>query len=394
MKIVIPRKRLAALVTYAASSISGRTTLPILSHVKLVASGSKLTATGTDLELWTEVTGDCALFPDIDDAPEAGSLTLPSRHLLSLVSSLPDGDVTISHTTGTNKTLLTAGRSKYELMGLPAEEFPAAAETLKPALRTIGCKLLKDLLRGTTFAVSTDETRVVLMGIYLESTRESGKPSMRFSATDTHRLATAKAVHWTPGAGDTDDETKAIIPARACQSLVSNLPDDGDVQLTITDGMVTTSFVKGKDSEALTYSFGSRLIQGLFPNYQRVIPTRTDKELLLERGDLVGCLKRISNVAQDNANRVVLATEGATIVLSSEAGTVGSAREELEVGRKGDDITIAFNNKYLLDALGAISTEGVKLELAEPLRPGIVRPVDDYDAAIDWLCVLMPMQVV
>ena len=123
-----------------------------------------------------------------------------------------------------------------------------------------------------------------------------------------------------------------------------------------------------------------------------MIPTSTDRKLTLETGEFAKAVKRVAIVARDNSNRIVLETEGAQLVMKAESGTVGSVRDEVEVAREGDDITIAFNAKYLLDVLNAMDTEGVVLELTEPLRPGILRPIGD-DAA-DYLCVLMPMQVI
>ena len=136
----------------------------------------------------------------------------------------------------------------------------------------------------------------------------------------------------------------------------------------------------------------TRLIEGQFPNYERVIPTTHDRKLTLETGEFLRAVRRAAIVARDNANRVVLETEGAQLVLSAESGTVGSAREEVEVAREGDDIQIAFNARYLQDVLNVMETEGVVLELTEPLRPGILRPIGDR--AADYLCVLMPMQVI
>jgi len=136
----------------------------------------------------------------------------------------------------------------------------------------------------------------------------------------------------------------------------------------------------------------TRLIEGQFPNYERVIPTGHDRKLTLETAEFAKAVKRAAIVARDNANRVVLETEGAQLVLTAESSALGSVRDEIEVAREGDDIQIAFNATYMNDVLNIVETEGVVLELTEPLRPGILRPIGDK--AQDYLCVLMPMQVI
>jgi DNA polymerase-3 subunit beta len=175
-----------------------------------------------------------------------------------------------------------------------------------------------------------------------------------------------------------------VVPARAMNELLRLADDEDSVSVSLAQGQAR--FEVGGTTMV------TRLIEGQFPNYERVIPTGHDRKLTLETGEFLRAVRRAAIVARDNANRVVLETEGAQLVLSAESGTVGSAREEVEVAREGDDIQIAFNARYLQDVLGVMETEGVVLELTEPLRPGILRPIGDR--AADYLCVLMPMQVI
>ena len=231
------------------------------------------------------------------------------------------------------------------------------------------------MIRHVLFAVSTDESRPILTGVLLAF----DGASLKMVATDTHRLA-VRTAELPSGEGTAN----AVIPARALNEIL---------RLASDEDLITVSLAQGQARfEIGTTSMVTRLLEGQFPNYERVIPQSHDRKLTLEAGEFAKAVKRAAIVARDNANRVVLSTEGATLVLSAESGTVGSMREEIEVAREGDDIQIAFNAKYMNDVLNVVETEGVVLELTEPLRPGILRPIGD--GASDYLCVLMPMQVI
>jgi len=197
-----------------------------------------------------------------------------------------------------------------------------------------------------------------------------------------------------------------VVPARAMNEITRLAGDEDAITISLAAGQARFEVrrrAEDRDAEASPidglpgkYRSGAttmvtRLIEGQYPKFERVIPQAHERKWTLVRGDLAAAVKRIAIVARDNANRVVLETEGSHLALSAESGTVGSARDEVEVAREGDDITIAFNAKYLGDVLGAVDTEGVSFELTEPLRPGVVRPVGE--GAVDYLCVLMPMQV-
>ena len=375
MQAVSPRKDLYEAVQTVGRAVSGRSTLPILSHLLVAPQGNNLKLTATDLEMWMECALPSRIQASLDDTGDPEGFTAPARVFTEMLGALPDADVLLDRPDGGNTVQVHCARSDYKILGLPAEEFPAPPDVTPTATFTVPGELLRDMIRHVLFAVSTDETRAILTGVLVNF--DGG--TLKMVATDTHRLAvrTAKVEGG-------DGSATAIIPARAMNEVLRLADDEDPVSVSLAQGQAR--FEVGNTTMV------TRLIEGTFPNYERVIPTTHDRKLTLETGEFQRAVRRAAIVARDNANRVVLETEGAQLVISSESGTVGSAREEIEVAREGDDIQIAFNAKYLQDVLGVVETEGVVLELTEPLRPGILRPIGDN--ADDYLCVLMPMQVI
>jgi DNA polymerase III subunit beta len=377
MQAVCPRKDLYEAVQTVGRAVSGRSTLPILSHILVQPQGGgALKLVATDLEMWMESRLTAQLQGGLEDPDETSGFTAPARVFTELLGALPDGDVSMERPEGGNKIHVHCARSDYQILGLPAEEFPAPPDIQATAAFNIKGDLLRDMIRHVLFAVSTDETRPILTGVLLSVKGDT----LKMVATDTHRLAvrTAKLE------GESEGDSQAIIPARAMNELLRLASDEDTISISLAPGQAR--FGVG------TTTMVTRLLEGQFPNYERVIPTSFDRKLTLETTEIAKAVKRAAIVARDNANRVVLETEGAQLVLSAESDKVGSVREEIEVAREGDDIQIAFNAKYMVDVLNVVETEGVVLELTEPLRPGILRPIGEN--ATDYLCVLMPMQVI
>jgi len=376
MHAVCPRKDLYEAVQTVGRAVSGRSTLPILSHILAQPQGDgSLKLTATDLEMWMECSLPARLQASLDAEDETAGFTAPARVFTEMLAALPDADVHLERPDGGNKVQVRCARSDFNILGLPAEEFPAPPDVTATASFSLPGELLRDMIRHVLFAVSKDDTRPILTGVLLAF---DGK-TLKMVATDTHRLAvrTAKLEGG-------DGTATAIVPARAMNELLRLAGDDETVTVSLAAGQARF--------EVGTTTMVTRLLEGQFPNYERVIPTSFDRKLTLETEEFARAVKRAAIVARDNANRVVLETEGAQLVLSAESGTVGSVREEIEVAREGDDIQIAFNAVYLGDVLAVSETEGVVLELTEPLRPGILRPIGEK--ATDYLCVLMPMQVI
>jgi DNA polymerase III subunit beta len=235
------------------------------------------------------------------------------------------------------------------------------------------------MIRRTLFAVSSDEARAILTGVLMDFEGTT----LRFVATDTHRLAMRTA-----SVADASGAQQAIVPARAMTELLRNLADEaGDVTVKLSDSQVLFETPSG-------IRMISRLIDGQFPNYQRVVPATHNKTLTLQAQPFTGAVRRAAIVARNAAYRVVLRTTDGKLTITAESSLEGNAYEEVEVIREGDDIAIAFNAKFMLDALAVLEEEGLRLELTETLKPGILRPIYGTENTLgDYLCVLMPMQL-
>ena len=375
MQAICPRKDLYEAVQTVGRAVSGRSTLPILSHLLIAPQGNTLRLTATDLEMWMVCALPAQLQASLEDSDETIGFTAPARVFAEMLGALPDADVVMERAEGGNTVSMHCARSDYKILGLPAEEFPAPPDVTPTATFSLAGETLSDMIRHVLFAVSTDETRAILTGVLMTFDGSI----LKLVATDTHRLA----VRTSPVVSG-EGEATAIVPARAMNEMLRLANGQESVSISLASGQARF--------EVAGTTMVTRLIEGQFPNYERVIPTTHDRKLTLETQEFARAVKRAAIVARDNANRVVLETEGAQLVISAESGTVGSAHEEVEVAREGDDIQIAFNAKYMSDVLNVMDTEGVVLELTEPLRPGILRPIGDN--ADDYLCVLMPMQVI
>ncbi len=374
LKAVCPRKDLLEAVQVVAHAVSGRTSLPILSHILLEAHEDGLRLTASDLELGISTTVPRATIEN------PGAITAPARLLSELLSELPEADVSLSADL-THAVRIRCLNSDYKVLGLPSEDYPRLPEVPEDLHLTIPQRTLRDMIRKTLFAASQEEARPILTGILMVLKEDR----LSLVATDTHRLAVRTTR--VPAAHGTN---QALVPSRAMNEVLRLLEDaDGDVHVRFSNNQVLFLTPDG-------ITLVSRLIEGQFPSYERVIPTECDKKLTLPTQSLQRAIKRAAIVARNDANRVVLQTVKDMLVIRAESQQDGTAYEELEVAREGEDIEIAFNAKYLLDILAVTDTEGFRLELTEPLKPGVAKPVpeDEGDGTNTYLCVLMPMHLV
>jgi DNA polymerase-3 subunit beta len=369
MKVTTTRKELLEGVQTVAHAVSGRSSLPILQHIHLSAEGDGLKLTATDLEIGIE-----CFVPATVEMP--GDATTPAKLTQEVLSSLPDADIKLSDD-ATHAVLLTCERSEYKLLGLSPAEYPSLPEVSEATSFAVPAETLKEMIKQTIFAVSTEETRAILTGVLVEY----DGVTLRMVATDTHRLTVRSH---RAGGNALETPLTAVIPARAMNELARIVGDyEGEVEVQI--GRNQASF-RPVDDPRRTFLI-TRLIDGQFPAYQRVIPTTYTKRLTLTTDEFLRAVRRASLVARDISNRVILNTNGEYLIIEAESGQSGKAHEEVEVVREGDDITVAFNARYLIDVLSVVDSEGVHLELTESLRPAVIRPADRDN----YLCVLMPM---
>ncbi len=366
MKIMCTKRDLHEGLT-AAGRVTGKSTLPILTNFLVKTEPGGLEITGYDLEI-----GIRRRIPA--QVQEEGAFTASSKILTDLVNALPDSHVQFA-ANGSGAVTLTCERSSFDLLAMPADEYPSLPEVGEETQFTLKAGALRQMVQQVVFAASGDEARAIMTGIDL--LLKEGTVTM--AATDGHRLAVRHLA--CEGLGF---EASAIVPSRALNELARVLPPDDDVEVRIRIGRNQIQF------EVENTTLVSRLIEGQFPNFERVVPTSTDKTLTMQTQELAQAVRRAAIVAREASNRVILKTEGERLIVTAESGGVGKAREEVEIMREGDDIEIAFNAKYMQDVLGVLGSEGVRLELTGQLNPGLIRPVD----GADYMYVIMPMQIV
>lgn len=369
MKLTVSRKEFYEGLQTVARAVSGNTTMPVLRNVLLEPGTDSVKLTATDLDLGLE-----ALIPARVDEP--GSITVPARTLTEIVAALPDAEICLG-ADDPHHLLLTCRRSEFRILGIGAEEFPALPEVGGDVAFTVAQSSFRTALRQTVFAASTEEARFQLTGVYV---RLDGN-RLRLVATDSHRLAIRDLE-----VSDASGSGSAIVPRRAMHELERILAADSEHPLVVRLGQNQALF------RTNTITLTTRLIEGQFPAYERVIPSSCSRRLTLPRTEFEAVIRRARIVARSSAsgpNRVVLATHGESLIVTAEAGDVGTAREELEVVREGADIEIAFNPDYLLDVAEVSPGEGLYLEMNEPLTPAVMRPVEDRSYQV----IIMPMQI-
>jgi len=390
MQVVCSRRVLHRGLQAVGRAVSGRSTLPILSNVLLKATDAGFSLTATDLELWLECT--LPAFKEggksgAVEVKESGALTVPARLLSEVIAALPEATVQMKGDEKGELVLLCAA-SRYEIRGLPAEEFPAFPEVGEETRFEVAEELLAELIRKTVFAASTDETRAILTGVLL---LWQGK-RIRMVATDSYRLS-VKGADLEEKAGK---EINLIIPARALHELsrfLDHSKEKAKVQVCIGPSQIlfrlAGSEEPGEAPAAGELSLVSRLVEGQFPNFEKVIPKEYERRISLRREDFLATIKRCSIIAKAEANKLTLDPQGEKMWVRAESADYGRAEEEIPIALEGEGIQIAFNGEYLREALEAMSGDTVWIELTGPLSPGLLKPSDDPD----HLCIVMPMQI-
>jgi DNA polymerase-3 subunit beta len=366
MKAICARKDLYQGVQTVGKAIAGRSAWPILNNILVRTEDGHLRLTAFDLELGIECTVPATI-------EQEGALTVPAKLIGEVLATLPEADVQMS-VDEQNAVNVKCEKSDYTILGLPPEEFRPIPDVPDERSFEISQAALLEMIQHTIFGVSTDESRAILTGILLILSGDE----IKLVSTDTHRLAIR-----TSSVAKAAGETTCIVPRRALDELSRLLEvEDRPVVISIADSQMKF-LVNG-------VVMVSRLIEGQFPNYERVIPTESQKKLTMPTEELLSRVRRASIVAKESANRIIIRTEGDRLIMTAESGDVGKAYEEMEVVKEGEDVEIAFNAKYLTEFLTVVGTEGVHLELKGALDPGMMKPVgrDDY------LYVLMPMQII
>ena len=372
MKITVERAELLRSLGHVHRVVERRNTIPILANVLIKAENGKLSLKATDLDL--EVTDSIAA-----EVSPGGSTTVPAHMFYEIVRKLPDGAQIIIEGSGDRAVLsIRAGRSRFTLQTLPESDFPDLAAGEMSHKFTLAAADFKRLIDKTQFAISTEETRYYLNGIYLHAAGEPKAPTLRAVATDGHRLAQCELPLPEGAAG-----MPGVIVPRKAVNEVQRLIEAGEGEVLVE---LSASKIRFSIGEVV---LTSKLIDGTFPDYGRVIPLNNDKSLTVDKKDFEAAVDRVSTVASERGRAVKLSISGGRLMLSVTNPNSGSATEELEVDYDSEPLDIGFNSRYLLDIAAQIEGEVAVLKLADPGSPTLIQDKDSKGA----LYVLMPMRV-
>lgn len=372
MKLVIDRSNLLKALGHVQSVVEKRGTIPILANVKIEAAGDVLYLTATDM--------DIAVMERVAATVSApGHATMPAHTLYDIVRKLPEGSqVEISRAEDASKAAIRSGSSRFSLATLPVDEFPVMSEGDMPFTFSLASAEINALIDKTRFAVSTEETRYYLNGIYLHEAESQGIPVLRAVATDGHRLARVEVALPAGAKG----MPGVIVPRKAIDEI-KRLTEgaSGEVQVSLSDAKIRVAC----GSAVLV----SKLIDGTFPDYERVIPTGNDKIMEVDGQAFTRAVDRVSVISSEKTRGIRVALSGGKLTLSADSPEHGTATEEVDVNYSADPVEIGFNSRYLLDMMSHIDGDVVQFVLADSTSPALVRDTSDVGS----LYVVMPMRV-
>ena len=366
MKLECSRKEFAEALGLAGSATSVRTALPILQTILLDGSeGASLRLVGCDGEMWAER-------KILANVSEPGRVCVPYTTLNQLVSALPDGTIQLEYADTT--LYLRVGQSEWKLLALPGNEFPEPPSVAGSAQLRLSMKEIRESVEAVSFAVSDDSARPVLTGVLF---RYDGQ-RLTMVATDTHRLAVKQIDREGIGV-----PISVVVPEKALRAIKSlPIADPEEVTIEFDESRV------GVDSG--TAKVVSQLLAGSYPNWERVVPTEHTRLWTVDRTEMIDYVKRAMILARDNANRVRFSGQPESIVITVRSEERGEAKEQVPAIIDNGEIDIAFNGKFVLDALQAMRGDGIRAELTEPARPAVFHSADDESAQF---CVIMPMAI-
>jgi DNA polymerase-3 subunit beta len=367
MKFVISRDALLKPLNLVAGVVERRQTLPILANVLLVLDGDRLSLTGTDLEV--ELLGRVQLA----SAGDSGEITVPARKLVEICKSLPEGsDIELS--AGENKVTVKSGRSRFTLSTLPPREFPNVEDSMGTHQFTLKQGQLKRLIDRTAFAMAQQDVRYYLNGMLWEL--KAGR--LRVVATDGHRLAMCTL----PSKLESSEDTQVILPRKGVIEL-SRLLLEEEAEIVVVIG---SNHIRATTTD---FTFTSKLVDGKFPDYQRVLPKAADKILMGNRLELRQAFTRTAILSNEKYRGVRLQLTPGNLEIVANNPEQEEAEEVVSVDYQGDALEIGFNVSYLLDVLGILSGTQIKLSLSDPNSSALLEELEDGDS----LYVVMPMRL-
>ena len=368
MNLTISKEQIINGLQAVQNVVSNRSTLPILSNVLMRAEGERLEFTATDLD----VTIACSVEAKIK---KPGASTVPVKKLFGIVRELAGGDIDLE-VDDKNVCSIRSGASFYKINGLSADEFPPMPKFKEEKKVVLPQETIKGMMKKTSFAISTDESRYVLNGIFISLKDHK----MTMVATDGRRLAMVDEEV------DVSEKSQGefIAPAKAVNELNRLLLDKGEVEVRYSDNQASFTLKDEKNGSVLIVT---KLIEGNYPNYRQVIPNEVKERISLVREELLHALRRAEIMTSDKSNSVKLAFGKNNLAITANSPEVGEARESIAINYKGKEMAIAFNPKYLIDPLNALTNDEVFIELIDELSPGVLKINGPF------LYVVMPMRL-
>ena len=364
MKLTVEKNILLDVLQKVQSIVALRTTLPILSNVLLEATDGKLKLTTTDLEVSLQTSIDVEVI-------EEGSTTLPARRFFSICRDLPSHQIDLSMNNEKEEIIIKSGSFEGKLGGLPKGDFPEIPEFKNDFNYLLDQSVLKSLLQKTSYAASNDESRPILNGSLLSFKDEK----ITVVCTDGRRLALAEQDIEVEENSDLD----VVIPSKTISELIKSLGNEGNVNIRMSSSQIAFEF----DNILIM----SKLIDGIYPNYQQVIPKQCEERLAVDREILQNAVRRVSLILNDQAASVTLEIKENKIDLITSSPDVGHASESIPIKYSGKDVNIAFNPGYLIAPLKHLDSDEIYLEFSDENSPGLIK------SNIPFLYVIMPMRI-
>jgi DNA polymerase-3 subunit beta len=372
MKLSVERAALLKATSRAQGVVERRGTIPILGNVLIAAEGGAASLRATDLDIELRETMPAMV-------EKAGQATAPAQTLHEIARKLPDGAmVSLAHDAAAGRLDVSAGRSRFTLPTLPVEDFPLMATGAYDTTYVVAAPVLRRLFDKASFAISTEETRYYLNGVYLHLVERDGGRRLRAVATDGHRLACVDA----PAPDEAKGAADVIVPRKTVGELRKLLEDDA-AEIEVSVSPTKIRFAAGD----LTLT--SKVIDGAFPDYSRVIPQGNDRKLAVDAKEFSRAVDRVATVTAERSKAVKLSLADDRLVLTVNSPDSGSATDELTVAYDAAPLEIGFNAKYLLEIAGQIDRENAVFLFADSGAPTLVREGEDDSAVY----VVMPMRV-
>ncbi|WP_191013500.1 DNA polymerase III subunit beta [Treponema zioleckii] len=370
MKFTFDRNSMINEIAIAQEIISSKNILTILSNVLLIAEDNSLTIKATDMKVNFQTKIPV-------DVQEPGSTTVYCDKLMGILASLPEGEIEFAMQEKDNQVIAIIKHSvkkiKFQLKCMSQDKFPEFSSAENVAFFEIPSKDFKNIIEQTSFAVSTDETRFFMNGVHIEKKENN----LVLVATDGRRLAYAAK----PILDGVNDFPPAIVYPKVLNIVAKHAPDEGMISVAIVDKTIFFRFSN--------YELNAVLIDGQFPNYQRVIPENQPNNFKLDKAEFVSALRRISIMLDKKVGRIFLNLKPGVLKIFSQESELGDANEEIPCEYAGDEITIAMNYKHIEDPLKVMSAERIAFEFSEALRAVTLRP----EPAEDYFHIIMPMQM-